>query len=999
MQRKRFNGKLNIWIVAFLLALTVGCSNGGDGAAPVLPDIEDAPPANVPDRLVGQYDIGPEGGTVDLDWFVLDFPEGALAEQAMVTIYESHLQRPHEGIIVGGTAMRLKIEPASGFPEVHHDEAPLLADSAFYSCTFHLDRLPAAEGAFGDENEYVDIVAEWREDEHIITGNAWAHRDAEFISVPLTREKIILAVVDYSQIPELTAEPIFTDDPRELTGHYARYGQGIDFDPANLGPLGDRIPVLLIHGLQLLAQDEPDSISDKEAAHGEHSFELLLQILNSGFGNLFSDFKFFWYCYPTGVHIFGGGGATGDMLGELLEDWAYDNDPELLERPLVIVAHSMGGLVAREFMQNHDGNVFRIITVATPHLGSPIVNIGDDLGLSWINDFLTPGVLDLACCEEISYWKTPSVEQTCSLLNPELEALNSTFSEDDPRLICYGATDVNMPDPPKSDPLHWIAQKILCLVSAPGGFVEGDGGYYSDCVVPWRSQYYKTTGDLDSEDLWRTSTTKYHMGVLGDLSILYHLYLDLLKIKDEYEIPVGVSFQWARTWGGTIAATDVGYGVVADDLGNVYVTGLFYGTVDFDPGPGIDEHSSNGSWDLFLSKFDSSGNFQWARTWDSKGQGVAVDGSGNVYVTGAFGGTVDFDPGPGIDEHTGKGQLDVFLSKFDSSGDFLWARTWGGEHGEYGNGVAVGWLGNAYVTGNFYGTADFDPGGGDPHTSNDGSSDVFLSKFDSSGDFLWASTWGGPETDYGWDIATDGSGNVYVSGSFRSTVDFDPGSGIEERASNGESDIFLSKFDFSGFLLWTRTSGAVGEDGGRGVVTEPPQNVYVAGYFKNTVDFDPGPGVDEHSSIGGADIFLNKFDSSGNFHWARTWGGMGDDVSQDDVGRGVGVDGSGNVYVMGSFRGTVDFDPGPIIKNLDSNGGYDIFLSRFESPGDFEWAGTWGGTENDRGYGLSVDGLANAYVTGRYRETADFDPGEGIDMHTSNGTDDIFLSKFSADGG
>jgi hypothetical protein len=166
------------------------------------------------------------------------------------------------------------------------------------------------------------------------------------------------------------------------------------------------------------------------------------------------------------------------------------------------------------------------------------------------------------------------------------------------------------------------------------------------------------------------------------------------------------------------------------------VTGYFDGTVDFDPGSGVDPHSSNGAEDIFLSKFDSSGNFIWARTWGvGNGYGVVVDGSGNAYVTGWFYDTVDFDPGSEIDNHTSNGINDIFLSKCDSSGNYKWARTWGGSDGEEGKSVAVDGSGNPYVTGYFQLTVDFDPGSGvDNHTSN-GDWDIFLSKYDSNGNW------------------------------------------------------------------------------------------------------------------------------------------------------------------------------------------------------------------------------------------------------------------------
>jgi len=461
-------------------------------------------------------------------------------------------------------------------------------------------------------------------------------------------------------------------------------------------------------------------------------------------------------------------------------------------------------------------------------------------------------------------------------------------------------------------------------------------------------------------------------------------------------VTVGPPKGWPRTWG--TSGSDQGYGVAADGSGNVYVTGRFQGTGDFDPGSGVDNHTSNGATDVFLSKFDSSGAFKWARTWggsDAWGEGysVAIDGSGNVYVTGYFRGTVDFDPGSGVDDHTSEGIGDVFLSKFDSSGDFIWARTWGGSGDDEGYGVAVDGSGCIYVTGYFRGTVDFDPGSGvDNHTSN-GEADVFLSVFDPSGAFKWARTWGGSYADEGLGAAVDGSGNVYVTGWFRGTVDFDPGSGVDDHTSNGSRDIFLSKFDSFGAFNWARTWGGSGHDIGRGVAVDGSGSVYVTGHFHGTVDFDPGSGVDSHISNGYDDVLLSRFDPSGDFQWARTWGGSG-----HHSGWGVAVDGSGNVYVTGYFQGTVDFDPGSGVDNHTSNGYDDIFLSKVDSSGTFKWARTWGGSYIDWGCSVGVDGSDNVYVTGHFDYAADFDPGSGVDNHTSNGFWDAFLSKFPPDG-
>jgi len=463
---------------------------------------------------------------------------------------------------------------------------------------------------------------------------------------------------------------------------------------------------------------------------------------------------------------------------------------------------------------------------------------------------------------------------------------------------------------------------------------------------------------------------------------------------------------WARTWGDTIV--EIGQDVALDSSGNVYVTGYFSSaSVDFDPGTPVDIHSSNGAADIYLSKFDSSGNFVWALTWGGSGfdagYGLAVDDTGHVYVTGQFEGTdVDFDPGIPVDLHSSNGISDIFLCKFNSSGTFAWARTWGGSEIEWGYKVVVEGSANVYVTGTFQGiSVDFNPDsvGVDPQSSN-GWGDVFLSKFDSYGTFAWACTWGGSvDDDYGYSVAVDESGNAYVSGSFEGLVDFDPGPSIDLRPSEGSQDVFLSKIDSSGTYVWVNTwGGSEGQDDGRDVDVDGSGNAYVIGHYAGiSVDFDPGIPIEPHSSNGLSDIFLSKFDPSGTFLWARTWGG-----TEWDSGSGVDVDGSGNAHVTGDFQGTsVDFNPDPIADDLhSSNGEFDIFLSKFDSSGTFSWARTWGGIDSDTGNSVAVDESGYSYVAGYYwGASVDFNPDSvGVDLHSSIGDRDAFLSKFNPDG-
>jgi hypothetical protein len=303
--------------------------------------------------------------------------------------------------------------------------------------------------------------------------------------------------------------------------------------------------------------------------------------------------------------------------------------------------------------------------------------------------------------------------------------------------------------------------------------------------------------------------------------------------------------------------------------------------VDFDPGPGIDNRTTNGEQDIFLSKFSSDCDFKWALTWGGDDDdwvfGVAADGLGNSWVTGEFFQTVDFDPGPGVDEHISNGHNDAFLSKFNSNGSLQWALTWGGSDGDVGLGVAVDGYGNSYVTGAFTGTplsgpVDFDPGPGvDNHWSI--YSDAFMSKFDANGNFQWARTWGktdGNTYDSGHGIAISDYSEIYVTGSFGSKADFYPGPEKEERTAVGGGDVFLSKFNINGEFQSVYTWGGEDRDEGVRVAVDGLSNAFVTGVFwSEIVDFDPGPGIDYHKRheawYDQFDVFLSKTPPDGNW--------------------------------------------------------------------------------------------------------------------------------------
>jgi hypothetical protein len=456
----------------------------------------------------------------------------------------------------------------------------------------------------------------------------------------------------------------------------------------------------------------------------------------------------------------------------------------------------------------------------------------------------------------------------------------------------------------------------------------------------------------------------------------------------------GQSLAWAKAMGGS--TDDAGQAVAVDATGNVYVTGWFEGTADFDPGAAVTNLTSNGQFDLFITKLDASGNLIWAKSiggtaWE-RGYSIAVDPSGNVFTTGYFRSAADFDPGAGVYTLTPVGYGDIFALKLDASGNFVWAKSIGSTSYDQGYSIAADASGNAYITGYFEGTADFDPGPSIFNLTSAGSQDVFISKLDVSGNLVWAKRMGGTSNDQAFSLAVDISGNVYTTGTFRLTVDFDPGATVSNLISAGtDEDIFVSKLDNSGNFVWARAMGGSDADMSESIALDAAGNIYTTGYFINTADFDPGLGTYSLTSSGGSeDAFVSKLDASGNFVWAKAMTG-----ASDEGGHCVAVDGAGNVYTIGNFTGITDFNPGASVFTLNSGGWDYIYISKLDMSGNFIWAYAFGDSDS-YGNSITLDASSNVYTAGAFRGTVDFDPAVSTVNLISNGPFyDAFMQKLS----
>jgi len=427
-------------------------------------------------------------------------------------------------------------------------------------------------------------------------------------------------------------------------------------------------------------------------------------------------------------------------------------------------------------------------------------------------------------------------------------------------------------------------------------------------------------------------------------------------------------------WPGTrqlgTPANDTGNAVAVDGAGNVYVAGSTSGDLD---GVGIDDPAVGGS-DLVLLRFalngDLLGSRQLGTPADDEAFAVAVDGAGNSYVAGSTGGDLD---GLGVGDPF-VGGIDFFLAKFGPSGNLLFTRQLGTLAPDEARGVAVDGVGNIYVTGTTGHDLD-GPGVGDPFS---GGTDFFLAKFGPAGNLLFTRQFGTLADDRAFGLAMDGVGNVYVAGSTGGDLD---GPAIGSDPLVGATDFFLAKFDPAGNLLFTRQLGTLATDEARGVAVDGVGSVYVTGTTGQDLD---GPGGGD-PFFGGSDVFLARFDSSGNLLFTRQLGTLA-----DDRGFAVVVDGAGNTYVTGTTAGDLD---GPSIGSDPLVGGTDFFLAKFDPAGNLLFTRQLGTVPADSAFGVAVARLAvggNVFVTG---ETLGDLDGPDVGAPPFGGTD-LFLDKF-----
>jgi gliding motility-associated-like protein len=453
------------------------------------------------------------------------------------------------------------------------------------------------------------------------------------------------------------------------------------------------------------------------------------------------------------------------------------------------------------------------------------------------------------------------------------------------------------------------------------------------------------------------------------------------------------SWQWAKE--ANSGADEQVWDVSCDAASSsVYAGGFFKGNIS--AAYGVSFSATNGGSDGFVAKYNSAtGAFVWAfkigGPSDDEVRSVATDALGNVYATGYFNGTVDFDPGASTFNLTASGSKDGFLAKYNTSGALLWAVRFSGSGNCETWKVCTDPSGNLYVTGQYDAPLTFYSTSGATATTSSmaGQLNMFACKYDAGGIVQWAISGGSSKDDIGYGITADNN-NVYLTGNFNNSFALLSTTGSSLALLNANTgnkfDVYVAAFSQAGTFLWITSAGS-DEDDTSIDIAQDANNLYITGTIKGDADFPfPSPAIVRNCQ-GGMDVFLASLSKSGGtFQWVSTQTGSG---PGDEEACAVNVNNDGTILVSGYFRTSLSFAPFGL-PNLGPASGKDVFLSGFDASGNILWAKNAGGPGDDVAYGLAHDNTNNVYTGGEHKDAAVF----GAITLTNAGAKNIFVAKY-----
>ncbi|MCX6645705.1 MAG: hypothetical protein NTY09_05025 [bacterium] len=461
-----------------------------------------------------------------------------------------------------------------------------------------------------------------------------------------------------------------------------------------------------------------------------------------------------------------------------------------------------------------------------------------------------------------------------------------------------------------------------------------------------------------------------------------------------------LSREYAPGWPVTISGKQgacIPMDIALDDNDEVFVSGIFYGAIDLDPGPGreiwrrINDYEAGS---VFLAKYDVNGNYIWSDVslyyptqtfWND----IFVNESGNLFVAGQVWDITQLDSPdiPGRDNE-GPSSASASLTKYDTDGNIVLNLQWGltaSSDGESeSKSVVVNRDGDIFVAGGFYGEVDFDPGENDyfmtavyPRAKSN-----FLASFSGDGQLRWVKAWGGRTgSEYIYDLEIDNNGDLYVtglSGVFKSAIKFDSGEEIIPDPLIGSSGSYVIKFNDQGDLIWSNFWGGPGDadrSRGRSIALAESGNIYVLGYYFGSLSVSINGNLETFTSNGNTDIYLAALNREGQILWFKTWGSDAEDVASKIL-----MNTNGDILCCGMFNGSIDLSPRPGFELVDDTENRHSYIASFDPNGNYQWSITR--PYRISNFALRSDGLV--FITGTYREPLE------VESETGNYTRDLF---------
>lgn len=473
------------------------------------------------------------------------------------------------------------------------------------------------------------------------------------------------------------------------------------------------------------------------------------------------------------------------------------------------------------------------------------------------------------------------------------------------------------------------------------------------------------------------------------LSLLFTVYY-----CSTFSQPVPV--EWINQTGGSGAV--IGRFVYSDLFGNVYTCGNYSGQIDLDPGSADLYAVSNGDEDLFIQKFDGSGNLLWALSLGGEGEDraacISTDYSGNILVTGFFADSVNFDPSIPANYTVAAGDRDIFVLKLDEDGNFMFVKTMGGTTGSAeGTSIVTDESDAIYITGYFLGSVDFDPGISTSFLTPSYGSDIFILKLDASGELVWVKQPAGTTDEKGLSIALDSNNDILITGNLgnNGSCDFDPGPGSQIYTASGGNAGFLLKLDNDGIFIWAKSLDCSIASHPYSLTIDSNNSTIVTGYFSGTLYNQPGSSIAHLPATGPQNGFVQKFDTNGNLVWMKKIAGTGAITLYS-----VSVGPSDAIYLTGSFYNTIDFDPGVAENNYTTTEGCDVFVEKLNQDGEFDWVQTVGVWDyNLASFAGATNEAGELFLLSIFRDTVSSNPLLGPDF-IADGSTDMLLLKFNA---